>query len=86
MSPFLEKHDILHVRRMRKHVYRLYCHDLIVRIKKLEVAGLGGRVAADIDYALGSRTDDDIDDIGMHSGTRRVGDDDIRLAVLCDKV
>ena len=71
---------------VREHVDRLHGGYPVVGIEQLKVARLSGRVAADIDNALGSCKEYGVDDIVMHAGTWWVGDDDIGHAVLADEV
>ena len=69
-----------------EHVDRLDGHHAIVYIQIMQVACLGGRIAGDVDNALGSSTEDGLHHIRMHAGTGRVGDDDIRTSVLSNEV
>ena len=70
------------MRSMREHVNRLHLLDAVCHVKSLQVACLGGWIAAYIYYALRVSTQDCLDNVGMHAGTRRVGDDDIGASVL----
>jgi len=70
---------------MGEHVNGLHGGDAVVHVEFMEVAGLRGGIARDIDNTLGSSTEDGLDYIGMHAGTWWVGDDDIRTAMLCDE-
>ena len=54
-------------------------------MEEAEVASLCRRVTADIDDALRLGGEDDVDDVVVHTGSWGVGDDNIRLTVLCDK-
>ena len=81
-----EKYYILHVVGMRKHVYRLNGLYFIFRIEQLQIARLRSRITADIYDAFGLCKQNDIHYILVHSGTGRVGDDDIGTAVLVDEV
>ena len=78
--PFLQKNDIFHMLSVREHVDRLHLHNFISRVEQLEVAGLSGRIAAYIHDAFGGGKQDGVNDILMHAGTWRVGDDDIGRA------
>ena len=71
---------------MWEHVHRLYdCH-MIVHVQRLQVAGLGGRITADVDDAPWGCPEDGLHHVGMHAGTWGVGDDDVRTAMLTDEV
>lgn len=67
---------------MGEHIDGLHGIHTVKRIKKLEVARLGGRVATDIDHTLGSGIEDYLHHIGVHTRTWGVGDDDVRPSVL----
>ena len=71
---------------MREHIDRLHGGHLVIHIEQLQVACLGCRVAAYIDNALGGCKENGVDDIVMHAGTWRVGDDDIGHAVLANEI
>ena len=71
---------------MGEHIHGLYGRHLVLGIEQLEVACLGGGVAADIDDAAGLGEQNHVDDVVVHAGTWRVGDDDIGAAVLVDEV
>ena len=71
---------------MGEHVDGLDSGNTVVGVEVVEVTGLCGRVAGDVDDALGSSTEDGLDDVGMHAGTGWVGDDHVRTAVLGDEV
>ena len=70
---------------MREHIYRLNGSHLVVVIHQLQVASLGSWVAAYIYDAVRSRIQDYVHYIRMHSGTWRVGDDDVWTTVLGDE-
>ena len=72
--------------RVRKHIYRLDSLHLVLFGEQLKVASLCCRVATHINDTLGVGKEDGVDDILMHAGTRRVGYDDVGLAVLLDEV
>lgn len=71
---------------VREHVYRLNGLHFIFRIEQLQVARLRSRITADVYDAFGLGKQNDIHYILVHSGTGRVGDDDIGTAVLVDEV
>ena len=71
---------------VREHVYRLNGLHFIFRIEQLQVARLRSRITADVYDAFGCGKQNDIHYILVHSGTGRVGDDDIGTAVLVDEV
>lgn len=71
---------------VREHVYRLNGLHFIFRIEQLQVARLRSRITADVYDAFGFGKQNDIHYILVHSGTGRVGDDDIGTAVLVDEV
>ena len=62
---------------VREHVYRLNGLHFIFRIEQLQVARLRSRITADVYDAFGFGKQNDIHYILVHSGTGRVGDDDI---------
>ena len=71
---------------MWEHIHWLHgCH-LVIVVEQLEVARLGGRVAAHIDNALWSGEEDGVDDISVHTGTRWVGDDHVGTSVGIDEI
>ena len=72
--------------RMREHIYRLHGSNLILGIEQLEIAGLCSRVTAYVHNAARLCKEQHIDYIVMHSGTWRVGNDDIRTAMLVDEI
>ncbi len=69
-----------------EHIYGLYFGYAVVCVQQVQVACLRGGVAAHIDDAFGVGTYDDINDILVHTGTWRVGNDDIRVSVFADEV
>ena len=69
------------MRRVREHVHGLHLLHLVQRVEQLQVSRLSGGIAAHIHNALGSGVHYHLHHVGMHSGTWRVGDDNIRLAV-----
>ena len=74
------------MRRVWKHIYRLDgCHTIVL-VEQCQVARLCGRVAADIYYPLRVRAENSLDNICVHSGTRRVGDDDVGTTVCRNKL
>ena len=68
--------------RVREHVYGLHLRYPVFFIKQGQVAGLRSRVAAHIHY--GGRFDfkNFTDQLFVHAGTRRVGNDHIGATVL----
>ena len=72
--------------RMREHIYRLHSNHLVIHIKQLQVTCLGSRITAHINNALGSRKQDCINHIRMHSGTWRVGYYNIGTTMLIDEI
>ena len=71
---------------MREHIDGLHLGDLVACVEQLQVACLGGRVAADIYYALGGGVEYYVYNVGVHAGAWGVGDDDVRTTVLGDEV
>ena len=71
---------------MREHIYRLDGGDPIVGIEQGQVACLCGRVAADVNDTFRTCTENNADDILVHAGAWRIGDNDIRMAVPADEV
>ena len=74
------------MRGVGEHVDGLHADNAVVGIHELQVAGLCGRIAADVDYALGSGFEYNINHIRMHTGAGRIGYYDIGPAVLCDEL
>ena len=74
------------MRCMRKHVNRLHGNYPIGAIKHLKVTGLCGRVATDIYNAVGRSVQNGLHNIWVHTGTRRVGDDDVGPTMFIDKL
>ena len=74
--------DIFYVLRVGKHIHRLHGGDLVFCTQDAQVAGLGGRIAADVHDPVGFRIEDDTGDVRMDAGPRRVQDDDVRVSVL----
>ena len=72
--------------RVREHVHRLYFLHAVLRVKQGEVAGLRGGVAAHIDDARHLQLQQLLNDVRVHAGARRVGNDDVRLSVLRDEL
>ena len=48
----LQEHNVLYVVRLREHIHGLDGRHAVVGVEERQVAGLRGRVAADIDDAL----------------------------------
>ena len=72
--------------RMWEHVDGLYGNNTIVCIHQLQIASLCGRIARYIDNTLGSRIQNGFHHIGVHAGTWRVSDNDIRTSMFLDEV
>ena len=72
--------------RVREHIHRLDAFHFVSHVKQLQVSCLCCRIAADIDDALRVGKEDGVDDVLMHSGTWRVGNDGVGFAVLLDEV
>lgn len=72
--------------RMGEHIDRLHALYAVMAVEQGEIARLSGRIAADIDETRGSGPLDDLDDIGMHSRTRRIDNHDLRTAMGADKL
>lgn len=73
------------MRCMGEHIDGLHGHYFIFGIKKSQVTGLRGRVTADVHNARGRGFQYDIHNVGVHTGARRVGNDDVGRAMLPDK-
>ena len=71
---------------MWKHIYRLYGCYLIFFIEQLQVARLSGWIATYVNNTFGLGKENDNSHIGLHGGTRWVGNDDIRTAILIDEI
>ena len=71
---------------MGEHVDGLYLLYAVLLVQQLQVAGLGGRVARHIDDTLGLGPQNGLDDVRVHAGPWRVGDNDVRTSVLGDKL
>ena len=69
-----------------KHIDRLDGGNVVVGVEVVQVAGLCGRITRYIDDALRSSAEDGFYHIGMHAGTRRVGDDDIGATMFGDEL
>ena len=82
---FKKRHN-LDMLGVREHIDRLNGNDLVSLIKNGYVAGLCGRIAADVNNALGSGFEYNINHIRMHTGAGRIGYYDIGPAVLCDEL
>ena len=81
-----EENDVLDVRGVGKHVDGLDGGNTVVGIEVVQVAGLCGRVARDVDDTLGGCPENGFYHIGMHAGTGRIGDDDIRTTMFGDEI
>ena len=71
---------------MGEHVDGLDAPDSVAGCKELEVAGLCGRVAADIDYFARGRGEELLNHLLVHAGTWRIGDHHVGSAVGGDEV
>ena len=78
----LKQDDVLHMLGMGEHIHGLHTNHTVLSIKKLQITCLGGRVAAYIDNAVGIGKQNRVYHILMHTGTWRVGYDDIGAAML----
>ena len=81
-----EEDDVLDVGRVGEHVDGLDSGHAVVGVEVVEVTGLSGGVARDVDDALGGCPKDGLHHIGVHAGTGRVGDDHVGATVLGDEV
>ena len=72
--------------RMGEHVDGLYGSDTIVGIHQLQVTGLCGWVAADIDNTFWSCIEDGFHHVRVHTGAWGIGDDDVWATVLGNEV
>ena len=81
-----EEDNVFHVGRMGEHIDGLDSGYTVVSVEIVEVTGLCGGVAGDIDDALGSCPEDGLHHIGVHTGTWRVSDDHIGTAMLSNEV
>ena len=70
---------------MREHIYRLNGSHLVVVVHQLQVASLGSWVAAYIYDAVRCCVQNHVHYIRVHTGTWRVGDDDVWTTVLGDE-
>ena len=74
------------MRSVWKHIHRLHGIHAIVGIQVLQVTSLSSRVTTHIDDTLRGSSENSFHDIRMHPCTGRVGDDDIRAPVFCNKI
>ncbi len=86
ISSQLQQHHVLNVLRVRKHIHGLHLLHAVLRVEQGEIAGLRGGVATHIDDARHLQLQQLLDDVRVHAGARRVGDDDIRFPVLRDEL
>ena len=70
---------------MREHIHRLNGHDFISGIEQSNVAGLSGRIAADIHKCGRLSTEYCVHHVLMHTGTRRINDHNVRTSMLSDE-
>ena len=78
LAPF-EQHNVLYMGGMREHIDRLDGYHAIGFVELLQVARLGGRIAADVHDPLWCSPEDGLYHIGVHTSAWRVGDDDIGI-------
>ena len=71
---------------MWEHINWLHGNYPIVAVEHLEVACLCGWIAAYIDNTVGGSAQDGLYYIRMHTGTRRVGNDDVGSSVFADEL
>ena len=69
-----------------EHVYRLQGFYFIGFSQEGEVPGLGGGVAADVDYAWSADTEEGFYQFGVHARTGWIGDDHVGPAMLGKEV
>ena len=72
--------------RMWEHIYRLYLLNGILHREQAQVACLCRGVTAHVNDTFRFRKKNRVDHIVMHTGTRRVCDNNIRTAVLVDEI
>ena len=60
-----------------KHINGLYLNQFVGLVEHSNVASLSCRVAADVHNALRVSVEYGVDYVGVHTGARRIGDDDI---------
>ena len=68
--------------RMREHIYRLHASHPIIDIEQRQIPRLGSRIATHIHDTSGSSKKQSLDDIVVHAGTRRIGNNYIGATVL----
>ena len=78
----LQQNDVLYMLGVGEHIHGLDLGYTVGAVKHGEVARLGGGITTDIYDTLRLGAEDSGDHILVHAGTRRVGDDNIRTAVL----
>ena len=78
----LKPDHILDMLRMGEHIHRLDRLHVILLMKQSQVTRLSGRIAAHIDYPLGSGIKYHLHHILMHTRTRRVHYHHIRTSML----
>jgi hypothetical protein len=81
----IEAHNVFHVMRVGEHVDRLNGCDLVFGVEQSQIAGLCGRIAADIDDASWFGPQYDVDHIGVHSGAGRIHYHHVGTPVLGDE-
>src|SRR5690606_4447255 len=70
---------------LREHIYRLHPGHFVMFIQKGEIPCLSGRITADVNDTLWQDTNNLLNHILMHSISRRICDDDIRMPMLLNK-
>ena len=68
-----------------EHVHRLHGRNAVIPAQDGQITRLRGRIATDIDHALGCGLEDNIGHIRVNARPRRIQDDDIRFSVLLDE-
>src|SRR5688572_26433023 len=71
---------------MRKHVDGLHHGSAVSGAEGFQVAGLRGRVAAYVHNPAGMGGEQGGDDVGVHAGPGRVGDDDVGGSVAAEQL
>ena len=72
--------------RMRKHIYRLnFCY-LVFLVQDVKVAGLGCCITADVYHQWLFHVKYFFNQLFVHAGPRRVGNDDVRFSMRSKKV
>src|SRR3712207_552818 len=72
--------------RMGEHIHGLHFYNIVFLIEQCQVTSLRGRVAAYVHNSAWSGVKYDLDNVRVHAGTGRIGDNDFRSAMLGDEV